>query len=114
MLGKHFVLKDFPFYEAARLANVERRQARLDAWEKKCQERTLHQALGSTSQVTSSPISRLAKKKTIVRPQAQGTMTKPDEMFGAERIEWCDTIEPIVPSIIKELEEEEEEMVSNP
>ena len=41
-------------------------------------------------------------------------MTKPDEMFGAERIEWYDTIEPIVPSIIKELEEEEEEMVSNP
>lgn len=41
-------------------------------------------------------------------------MIKRDEMFGAEQIEWCDTIEPIVPSIIKELEEEEEEMVSNP
>lgn len=42
-------------------------------------------------------------------------MTKLDEMFGVERIEWCDTIEPIVPSIIIELEEEEEEeIVSNP
>lgn len=49
MLGEHFVLKDLPFYEVTRLADVEARQSHLDAREKKRQEGTLHQAPGSTS-----------------------------------------------------------------
>lgn len=60
------------------------------------------------------PYPPTSKKEDYCSASGLGTMTKPDEMFGAERIEWCDTIEPIVPSIIKELEEEEKEMVSNP
>ena len=31
MSGKHFVLKELPFNEVAQLADVEARQARLDA-----------------------------------------------------------------------------------
>ena len=41
MFGKHFVLKDMPFYEVTWLANAEIRQALLDVCEKKCQESTL-------------------------------------------------------------------------
>lgn len=38
VLGEHFVLKDLPFYEVARLADSEARQARSKEWEKKRQK----------------------------------------------------------------------------
>nr|CAN80544.1 hypothetical protein VITISV_010895 [Vitis vinifera] len=68
--GEHFVLKNLPFYEVARLADVEVWQTLLYAQEKKCQKWTLRQAIGSTSQATSSLAPWLAKKSTIVHPQA--------------------------------------------
>ena len=44
ILDEHFVLKDLPFYEIARLADSEAHQAHLEEREKKCQEITLRQA----------------------------------------------------------------------
>lgn len=41
LLGKHFVLKDFPFYEVSRLTDSEARQAHLEERERKRQEGTL-------------------------------------------------------------------------
>ena len=41
LLSEHFVLKDLPFYEVTHFADVEVRQACLDAGEKKHQEGTL-------------------------------------------------------------------------
>ena len=41
MSGEYFVMKDLPFYEVARFADAEARQACLDTREKKCQEGTL-------------------------------------------------------------------------
>lgn len=56
VLGKHFALKDLPFYAVAH-------QARLEEWEKKRQERTLRQT-PTISRPTSNTIVRpLAKKK---------------------------------------------------
>lgn len=53
--------------------------------------------------MASNLVPQLAKKKVVVRPQVQETMTKPDKMFGVEKNEWCETAESIVPPIIKEL-----------
>ena len=62
---------------------------------------------GSTSQVTSNPAARPTKKKTIVQPQAQETMTKSDETFGSNMAEWCETIKQVMPPIIEKVEEKE-------
>lgn len=43
VFGKHFVLKDLPFYEVASLENFEARQARLEEREKKHQKGMLRQ-----------------------------------------------------------------------
>ena len=43
VLGKHFMLKDLPFYEVASLENFEARQARLEEREKKHQKGMLRQ-----------------------------------------------------------------------
>ncbi|KAL6330640.1 hypothetical protein AAG906_003251 [Vitis piasezkii] len=53
-----------------------------------------------------------AKKKSVIRPQVQETVIELDETFVVEQTEWCEIIEPIVPPIIEEVEEEEE-MVAN-
>ena len=109
--SEHFMLKDLPFYEVARFANAEIRQACLDAREKKHQEGTLCQVPSSTSQVTSSLTPKPAKKKIVVRPQAQKIVTKTDEMFEAGLTEWYEIVELVVLSIIEEVKEEE--MVAN-
>lgn len=44
----------------------------------------MHQTLGSTSQVTSSPIPRLAKKKTIVQLREMVTISSDDSMPSAQ------------------------------
>ncbi|RVX05759.1 hypothetical protein CK203_023906 [Vitis vinifera] len=44
--GEHFVLKDLPFYERAREADVKARHKRLDQREEKMQKGTLMKALG--------------------------------------------------------------------
>ncbi|RVX04698.1 hypothetical protein CK203_024982 [Vitis vinifera] len=61
-------------------------------------ERTLHvkgltflRVPSSTSQVTSSLAPKPAKKKIVVRPQAQKIVTKTDEMFEAGLTEWPHT-----------------------
>ncbi|KAL6319810.1 hypothetical protein AAG906_036872 [Vitis piasezkii] len=51
-LDEHFVLKDFPFYEAC-----------LEEWEKKCQEGTLRQALTTSHPTSSSVVCHLTQKK---------------------------------------------------
>lgn len=84
-------------------------QARLDVQEKKRQEGTLRQAVGSTSQAASSLVPWSAKKYTIVCPQAQETISESDETFEVEGIESCENVEPIMLPIIEEVDEEEEE-----
>lgn len=110
MSSEYFALKDIPFNEVARLTDTEARQSHLDAREKKRQEGTLHQALGSTSWVTSSPTPRLAKKKTVVCPQVQEIVFKLNEAFEVEWTKQWET-ESIMPSIIEEVEEKK--MVAN-
>ncbi|RVW71237.1 hypothetical protein CK203_058802 [Vitis vinifera] len=75
VLGKHFVLKDLPFYEVSCLVDVKARQA--------------------------------PKKKTVIWPQVQEIMIESDELLEVEQTEWCETVELVVPPIIKEVEEEE-------
>ena len=109
--SEYFMLKDLSFYKVVCLANAEVRQARLDAHEKKCQDGTLCQASGSISGLASNLAHQLVKKKIVVQPRVQETMIELDETFGAEQIVWYETIEPVVPPIIEEAEEEE--MIAN-
>lgn len=60
---KHFELKDLPFYKVARLVDFEACQARLEEWEKKCQERTLKQASATSRPASSSTIHPPTQKK---------------------------------------------------
>ena len=65
--GKHFVLKDLPFYERARKADAKARQERLDQREEKRQEGTLRKAPGEKGHyflpATCPPAKKEKKKK---------------------------------------------------
>ena len=62
VLGKHFVVKDLPFYAVALLVDSEACQASLEEREKKRQERMLRQTL-TTSRLTFNFIVQLFAKK---------------------------------------------------
>ena len=64
--GEHFVLKDLPFYERARKADVKARQERIDQLEEKRQEGTIRKApseKGRYSPPTARPPATKEKKK---------------------------------------------------
>ena len=64
--GKHFVLKDLPFYEEAHEANAKARQEHLDQREEKRQEGTLRRAPGDKRLAPFPPASAPANKKKKV------------------------------------------------
>lgn len=69
--GKHFVLKNLPFYEKAREADAKARQERLDHREEKMQEGTLRKALGEKGRGSSYAVHpQVAKKKKKTIAQA--------------------------------------------
>ena len=85
--SEHFVLKDLPFYEVARLADIEAKKSHLDTNEKKHQER---QAFGSTSRVTSN-LSHLASKKEdhrLVSGLGDPDRVKQDIQIRANPVVW--------------------------
>lgn len=78
MPAEHFLLKDLPFYEVARLADSEARQACLEERERKHQEGTLRQVAAISSPFSSFTIRPLTQKRKepATRP-VQRTMTPP-------------------------------------
>lgn len=100
------MLKDLHFYEATHFADVKARQANLDAHKKNTKRgldaKPLVPLLGWLQILLSSQ-----KKNTIIQPQVQETVTKPNEMFEVEQTKWYETIELVVPPIIEEAEEKE-------
>ena len=68
VLDKHYVLKDFPFYMEARVADAKGRQYRLEKREKKRQDGTLRQAPGAGHSTTNSSVHLPIKKKSVLRP----------------------------------------------
>lgn len=63
VLGKHYLLKDLPCYEVARVADSKAHQACLEQREKKHQEGTLRQALATNRSTSNSTVSLPTKKK---------------------------------------------------
>ena len=61
--GKHFVLKDLPFYEEAHEANAKARQEHLDQREEKRQEGKLRRAPSKKGRASLSATCPLVKKK---------------------------------------------------
>ena len=124
--NEHFLLKDFPFYEVARLANSEARQACLEEWEKKCQEGTLRQTLTTSHSTSSSVVCHLTQKKKFVAcliqkartplpatpssSSASSPSSSSSSSFSSDKVEA--RVNRLVPLIIYE-EKEEKEMTSN-
>lgn len=63
VLGKHYLMKDLPFYEVARVADSKAHQACLEQREKKHQEGTLRQALATNRSTSNSTVPLPTKKK---------------------------------------------------
>ena len=68
VLDEHYVLKDFPFYMEARVADTKGRQYRLEKREKKRQEGTLRQAPGAGHSTTNYSVYLPIKKKSVPWP----------------------------------------------
>lgn len=65
--SEHHILKDLPFYEEARTADVKARQDQLERRENKHQEDKLRQALGKNHPTTSSTVLLQTKEKLVSR-----------------------------------------------
>ena len=113
MLAEHFVLKDLPFYEVARLADFEARQARLEERERKHQEGTLRQVVvvgRLFSSFTAHPLTPKRKKPTT-RPIQRAKTPPPvppssssSPSFSSSSDELEVEVDQVVPSIICEEE----------
>lgn len=134
MFGEHHILKDLPFYEVARMVDAKAHQDRLVQREKKCQKVMLRQALGGNRKATSSTIrlpikkkkhaAQDAKKALDPTPASPSTSTSaPSSAASTEQDLEADLhsvganseteVESIVPHIICEAEENEENMANN-
>ena len=123
MLAEHFVLKDLPFYEVARLAYFEARQAHLEERERKHQDGTLRQVVVVGRLFSSFTAHHLTpkRKEPTTRPVQRAKTPPPtppssssSPSFSSSSDEPKVEVDQVVPSIVcEEKEEEDENMTSN-
>lgn len=122
VLGEQFVLKDLPFYEVVHLAYFKACQARLEKRERKRQEWTLRQTLAAGHPSSSSVVRfPTQKKKKLAARQIRRVRTpfSPFSSFLSVSSSSSSSDEPevgvdqLVPPIICEENEEDDDMTSN-
>lgn len=122
VLGKHYLLKDLPFYEVARVVDSKAHQACLEQRDKKHHERTLKQASATNCSTSNSTISLPTKKKkeraccsacSECKDSSPSTSSSSSSSsFSTDNTEPKTGVELVVSHIVYE-EEEEEDIATN-